>query len=439
MLGAAPVVLVARGKPGGVTAKLRTMRFEDDKVAQVDAKARFMPVTSGFLLLENSTTLVLQCLRRPPATIGHTLRRYFVGYFHLSVPWSDIVIRRLAESDEGDAEAAEGDPEETPAESEPSESPLDVRVKDEWSDDESAAPPGRAVPTEDMPAVPAVVADADSARQVARLAHEVGRLTRDGRDDVALQGTVAALLQRLPPERALLALIAHGIGADAMEFAAEPVPNALTADDAGITAVVDALVAGATRIAAEMGSVGAGDFANRSHIEAMVRSIWTAAPAVSALDMMDKLVPLLTPILASGDARRIRGLLGLKGSAARDAPWREAFGLWQAACGQAAKQIEQLRSALRASDDPDLQSIASDDLAGMIDGIAGPVQRAIDGLTRGTAEPADVRRRIQQTANYLANAPQVKACDTNPFGVRVRIRDTLSAALAKLEESVHVD
>jgi hypothetical protein len=154
--------------------------------------------------------------------------------------------------------------------------------------------------------------------------------------------------------------------------------------------------------------------------------------------MLGKLMPLLGSILGTGDPRRIRGLLGLKASAVRDMPWRDAFGAWQAACEQVAGQIERLRSVLRADGDPDLQTIANDDLAGLINRIAEPVQTAIDGLARGTAEPAGVHRRILQIAHYLEGAPQVKACDTNPFGVEVTIRGTLSSALAKLEESVRV-
>ena len=414
------------------------MRFEDGKVAGVGAEARFKLVTSGFLLLEDDTTLVLQCRHQPqPETIQRALKLYFAGYFHLSLPWTDIVIRPLSERERGDREEAEGNSEQIPGVSGPLQTAADVRVMDERSDDETAAPFGDTVQVEDTPAGPAAAVDPASARQVARLAREFGRLTRNG-DDAALQEAVETLLQRLPPERALLAVITDPNSAKAADMSVEPVPDALTADDAGIATVTDALVASVMRTAREAGVIGAGEVADRGHIEAMVRSVWTGAPGASALGMLGTLMPLLGSILGTDDARRIRGLLGLKASTVRDVPWLDAFRLWQAACEQVAGQIERLRSVLMVDSDPDLQTIANDDLAGLIDRIAEPVQTAIDGLARGTAEPASVRRRILQIAGYLERAREVRACDTNPFGVEVAIRGILSSALVQLGERVRV-
>ena len=304
----------------------------------------------------------------------------------------------------------------------PSQTPIEVRVVDEGSDDERAVALRRADPIEDRPADPAVAVDPELARQVAHLAQEIDRLTRNGRDDATSQGTVETLLQRLPPERALLAMISDPDSAEAADTSVEPVSDALTADDAGIATVADALLAGVTRIAREAEVIGAGEGGDRGHIEAMVRSVWAAAPGASALDMLGKLMPLLGSILGTGDTRRIRGLLGLKASAVRDVAWRDASQLWQAACEQVAGQIEQLlRSVLRADSDPDLQIIANDDLAGLITGITKPVQGAIDDLARGTAELAGVRRRIRQIADYLASAPS-KSKPATPIRSALRSR-----------------
>ena len=357
-VGTAPVLIyLGRGRPGSLTAKLRVMPFEDDKVAGIVAQARFKPMNSGFLLLENAETLVMECNHpQDPTGMKEALRRYFVVYFHLSVPWTDIVIRELSESDKDDAEGAEGGSEESPTVSGPSQTPTEVRVVDEGSDDERAVALRRADPIEDRPADPAVAVDPELARQVAHLAQEIDRLTRNGRDDATSQGTVETLLQRLPPERALLAMISDPDSAEAADTSVEPVSDALTADDAGIATVADALLAGVTRTAREAGVIGAGEGGDRGHIEAMVRSVWAAAPGASALDMLGKLMPLLGSILGTGDTRRIRGLLGLKASAVRDVAWRDASQLWQAASEQVAGQIERLRSVLRADSDPDLQN-----------------------------------------------------------------------------------
>ena len=86
-VGTAPVVLFGRGRPGSLTAKLRVMPFEDDKVAGIVAQARFKPMNSGFLLLENAETLVMECNHpQDPTGMKEALRRYFVVYFHLLVP-----------------------------------------------------------------------------------------------------------------------------------------------------------------------------------------------------------------------------------------------------------------------------------------------------------------------------------------------------------------
>jgi hypothetical protein len=107
MIGDLPVVIVAPGTPDAAGSKLKGMRFEDAKALHRVGPGKFTLISSGLISLGSDSTLVLQRRRPPPATVAAILRRYFHGHFNLTPPWTDVVVRSLADDDRGDVDESE--------------------------------------------------------------------------------------------------------------------------------------------------------------------------------------------------------------------------------------------------------------------------------------------------------------------------------------------
>ena len=124
----------------------------------------------------------------------------------------------------------------------------------------------------------------------------------------------------------------------------------------------------------------------------------------------------------------------------------EPIDIWQAAC-QAFEtatrsvdaQITDLQGALRNSDDLELQDIAEFGLSGFTGDTRVPLLAALHeasgerghaGRCGGDFSDNAGDRRV---GSQIRGEPRIAACDNNPFGVNVSIRDTYDGALEQLE------
>lgn len=122
-------------------------------------------------------------------------------------------------------------------------------------------------------------------------------------------------------------------------------------------------------------------------------------------------------------------------SAARDA--------FSTAIADVDGQIKTLQSALRASEDEDLHTIADYGVNAVTGNFRVPLMAALMDLDR-----VDAARRPQAAAKAMAAAERflrhveddqrVAACDNNPFDVPVTIRQTLGAGLRELRKALAV-
>lgn len=138
---------------------------------------------------------------------------------------------------------------------------------------------------------------------------------------------------------------------------------------------------------------------------------------------------------------------GAAGSTARApspdfaASWPPAKAAWQQAIEVVGGQLEQLRSHLLTTRDPDLVRIAEFGLNAITGDHRVPLQVAmaeIDAAADGDKLPRVARARAIVTSfqAHLANDERVEACDGNPFGVAVTIRDTLLGGLVTLADAL---
>ena len=112
---------------------------------------------------------------------------------------------------------------------------------------------------------------------------------------------------------------------------------------------------------------------------------------------------------------------------------------WQKLATSVDNQVEGLRTTLKSSGDAQLTKIADQGLNGLTDVPRRPLMDAIKELESASGaglKPAveKVRKAATDYSNYLQKDARIQACDQNPFGVSIKIRDTLAPALAKLEK-----
>jgi hypothetical protein len=123
----------------------------------------------------------------------------------------------------------------------------------------------------------------------------------------------------------------------------------------------------------------------------------------------------------------------------------EPIDIWQAAC-QAFEtatysvdaQITDLQGALRDSDDLELQDIAEFGLSGFTGDTRVPLLAALHeagrtDMGRVKAASSKIMQAIAAFRSQIMSEPRIAACDNNPFGVNVSIRDTYDGALEQLE------
>ncbi len=122
----------------------------------------------------------------------------------------------------------------------------------------------------------------------------------------------------------------------------------------------------------------------------------------------------------------------------RPQDWAAARGAWQVACDAIDGQISTLQSALRADGDDTLKQIAEFGMNALTGNHRVQLMAAFAEIGGGdpalTAKlaPGTVRL-IQAFRTFLESDEKIEVCDDNPFGVKVTIRNTLGAALGRME------
>lgn len=137
----------------------------------------------------------------------------------------------------------------------------------------------------------------------------------------------------------------------------------------------------------------------------------------------------------------VRRVLGVKIGDAGAAESAEAVGRalleWRAVSDLVDNQIARLQATLRGSDDEELAAIAEFGLNGVTGNHKVPLLAALMGASAGNAgDRAKLPGIVLAFRNYLENDEAVEACDENPFGVTVSIRQSLVAALKQVELAI---
>jgi hypothetical protein len=150
----------------------------------------------------------------------------------------------------------------------------------------------------------------------------------------------------------------------------------------------------------------------------------------------------------AGKACNASGSNGSRGSGCRPpakraaVQWRAARLAWQTASDGVDAQIASLQSALKTTDDPDLQDIAEFGLNAMTAGCKMPLLAALAQIGDGSNPLALLKGRgkllaaVDAFRSQIGTDRRIAACDNNPFGVDVAIRATLGPALEGLEAAI---
>jgi hypothetical protein len=116
-----------------------------------------------------------------------------------------------------------------------------------------------------------------------------------------------------------------------------------------------------------------------------------------------------------------------------------AIQAWRAASERVDGQVAALQVALRQSDDPDLHEIAEFGMAALSGGNRTRLMALLVELERTDAPSLSLLKRAAGVAGefraHIASDPRVRGFDTNPFGVAVSIRTTLTPALEQIESA----
>ncbi len=111
--------------------------------------------------------------------------------------------------------------------------------------------------------------------------------------------------------------------------------------------------------------------------------------------------------------------------------------IWQAASDAADKQISALQAALRETGDEELHDIAEYGVAGVTGNYRTPMMTGITMV--GLGGGAGLRKAapkllatIDAFQAHLDGDDGVRACDENPFGVKVTLRASLREALVEI-------
>jgi hypothetical protein len=144
---------------------------------------------------------------------------------------------------------------------------------------------------------------------------------------------------------------------------------------------------------------------------------------------------------AEAGLRQLAQLASTPAPAAGSVPVAELAVRWEEASTDALGQLATLRRELLKFDDEDLERIARGGLAEvqkLLEQHLAPISRLLAAANQdGATLPADtagaLSRNIGALRKELASDDRIRACDNNPFGVRVAIQNRLDEALDTLE------
>jgi hypothetical protein len=121
--------------------------------------------------------------------------------------------------------------------------------------------------------------------------------------------------------------------------------------------------------------------------------------------------------------------------------WSAARAAWTSAVEAVDAQISKLQQVLGSSNDEELQAIAEFGLNGVTGNYKVPLLAAMQNVdeARDDARGVQARRAVAIATGFLKHLQserKIQACDENPFGVQVSIRQTLGGALAQLNDAL---
>ena len=116
-----------------------------------------------------------------------------------------------------------------------------------------------------------------------------------------------------------------------------------------------------------------------------------------------------------------------------------ALAAWRAALEAVDRQIAAVQNALRGAPDDELQEIAEFGLNAMTGSHKVKIQASLFEIERGQTDPrklAAAATLVQSFLNHIGSDRRISACDANPFGVSMSLRQTLTPALTALNTSL---
>jgi hypothetical protein len=119
---------------------------------------------------------------------------------------------------------------------------------------------------------------------------------------------------------------------------------------------------------------------------------------------------------------------------------RAAVRAWREASEAVDAQVSALQAVLKASADPDLQEIADFGMVALSGGNRTRILAAVAELEHADPPPPELLKRtatiVAKCRAHFASDPKVRGFDSNPFGVKVSIRATLTPVLQQIEAAV---
>lgn len=112
---------------------------------------------------------------------------------------------------------------------------------------------------------------------------------------------------------------------------------------------------------------------------------------------------------------------------------------WRQALDKVDGQISGLQAVLRSAPDEELQEIAEFGLNAMTGNHKVKIQAALMDLQAGDTSPRKISAAASLVASFiahLASDKRVAACDANPFGVAMSVRQTLTPTLDALKTAL---
>ena len=121
--------------------------------------------------------------------------------------------------------------------------------------------------------------------------------------------------------------------------------------------------------------------------------------------------------------------------------WEQAKVAWLDAVDKVNAQLNSLRAELLNQEDSELKQIAEYGLNAVTDNHRVPLQASIINVDKAVGQAkakfiVKTREFVEEFRDHIDTDEQVEACDENPFGVAVTIRNSLGGALTALDAAL---